>query len=759
MTMAMPVDARPVHLYAQDPEVLQWGLQFCRSLGQPAAAGGDAAGAALAPAAADSAAGVVKVAPEGEGAPLGLLLYTPPAWAALRAAGAGRRDEALRAWTAAHAPLVRVAALHPEVRMVNALALLHAPQALAGHLLDQPPQACRVAPLRVDRGTLSPLAAELAHREGAAHEQAEALYQELEAMASLDSEALGLAAAERGAAARELALLRAALAEAAQRQAELESELAGRQAAGTAQAEAVQALQARLAEGEAELASARAARSAGGQDADILRLQVQQMQDELEAQLEAQREAGQALAAREAELATLRETAAASAGEAELLQAELQRAQEELEAQWQAHREAIRKLKAAEEAAARDASEREAQAAELAALRARPSTDGEMLRLREALAAREIELGQLRNAGTRDAEQLQAAREALAARESGLVQAREALAARESELAQARGVLAARESELAQAREAQAASAREAAQLKSVREALAAREAELAEAREAQAASARESDLLLAQLHETQEELERLFLQKREDEQRLEQQAAAARESESHSQRRVEQLARELEAQRQEEAIARSEVGARVAAAARQRDELLRDNELHLQQIQQMRDELEQYYLAGRRLRAAQERQARQAAAMRQFLHAHQPETVRLDLRGEVAGDGWHEAEVDGRWSGPQTESRLRLPALAAGVYHVQLDVVDAIAPDILAGASVSLGGRQLPLEPLEPGLPAQLTGVVEVPPSDDLEWEVLLRTPRVLAPRELGIEDDRPLGLRVRSLAFTRLG
>ncbi|GAP35180.1 hypothetical protein [Piscinibacter sakaiensis] len=751
MTMAAPPDARPVSLHAQDPAVLAWAEAFCRAVGHRAVEAGAPAVPALRPepaASAEAVAAAATAAPEaGAAAPLGWLIYTPPSWAGLRGGAA-----ALPAWEAAHAPMLRTATLNPALRLVNVLALLHAPEALAAHLLDSPAEALQLGPLTLERGTLGPLAAELAPRGGdPAALQAEALYQSLEAMASLDGEALGLAAAERAAAAAELRDLRQALADAAQERMRRDAEQAA----------------------EAE------------REDRLLKLQLHQMQQELEAQLQAQREVEQRLQAaeqqgaaqaqaRDAELAAARAASDEAAREAGLLQGQLRQAQEELALQWQAQRDAVETLLATKEARAAAEAERDQHAQALAELRARPPVDPGLV---QRLAASEAEAARL------------------------AAEARERAAERDA------------------ARQAQAEQAARADRL----------EAELQPLRDAAAASQQEADLLLSQLHQVQEEFEAVFFKQRDEAQQAqavaqardalakerdallaertawagerktllgERDAArrerdglaterktllaertawtadreklarelAQRRAEAEAQRaqldgQVQQLAQEIEQQRIDRALAASAADERLQQAERQREALQRDGEGLLQQVQQLREELELYYRRHRSLQEAEEARRHQLRRLQAHAHALQPDTLRIDLRSAIDGDGWHEAEPDGRWTGPATSSRLHLPGLAAGAYHVQLEVVDALAPDVLDGAALAIAGVPVRLEALEPGLPARLMGLVELPDDGALEWELRLDTPRVLTPRETsGLPDDRLLGLRVRSLALTRL-
>ncbi len=149
-----------------------------------------------------------------------------------------------------------------------------------------------------------------------------------------------------------------------------------------------------------------------------------------------------------------------------------------------------------------------------------------------------------------------------------------------------------------------------------------------------------ENELLLTQLHQVQEELERLFLNNkaqdaalsettkqleaaRAEEQRLAKQLAAQSESNQAAERRVAALSAELEAVNAKERKLKDEFAAtqsaqraadkRIAALATElealrntaadQDDLKQENELLLTQLHQVQEELERYFLETQRLK------------------------------------------------------------------------------------------------------------------------------------------------------------
>lgn len=229
-------------------------------------------------------------------------------------------------------------------------------------------------------------------------------------------------------------------------------------------------------------------------------------------------------------------------------------------------------------------------------------------------------------------------------------------------------------------------------------------------------------DSLLAQLHRTQEALERA----------LERQQASAEPAQKPATEHAD------------------------AQAKRWQEE----NELLLLQLHQVQEELEHAMLDGRAaLAAVPAADPALLKLLRRSWLEHAPEEFSIDLCTDIAGDNWHDAEPDGRWAGPSPVSTLHLPPLGPGTYSVELFVVDAMHPDILAGAQLLLNGNAVTTEVLFDGsYPALILGGITVPSDTYEAWALQLRFPRTMSPIERGEEDYRQLALRVRWAKFTRL-
>ncbi|MBV5342531.1 hypothetical protein JZU68_02590, partial [bacterium] len=62
----------------------------------------------------------------------------------------------------------------------------------------------------------------------------------------------------------------------------------------------------------------------------------------------------------------------------------------------------------------------------------------------------------------------------------------------------------------------------------------------------------------------------------------------------------------------------------------------------------------------------------------------------------EIAGSNWYYPESDGRWAGPDRSSSIQLPLLRPGYYALNLDIVDAMAPEIVTDMELLLNGASL---------------------------------------------------------------
>ena len=283
-----------------------------------------------------------------------------------------------------------------------------------------------------------------------------------------------------------------------------------------------------------------------------------------------------------------------------------------------------------------------------------------------------------------------------------------------------------------------------------------------------------EGELLLNQLHQVQEELESHFLQWQTEIQAKQAEtqarqaeanakAEAIRQRDEHAQALADANAR-LHAAGQAEQQARQQLQALGQEKTRLTDqyqhqlrEAQEEGELLLVQLHQVQEELEQYFLKY-------QDQRQQFQAVSDFWRKHPPAEVWVDMRQTEDGHGWYEAEADGRWSGPDTTSAVALPPLGAGEYLLELQIADAMAPELVAGLqlqAVLADGQSLPVElvhefgPADRLYPMVSTGLLQLPDTPGV-WQLRLNLPEVISPATHGGDDTRQLGLRLQGLRLS---
>lgn len=253
------------------------------------------------------------------------------------------------------------------------------------------------------------------------------------------------------------------------------------------------------------------------------------------------------------------------------------------------------------------------------------------------------------------------------------------------------------------------------------------------------------SEALLVQLHEVQEELEKTFGE-------VERKNAALGSDYA-------KLSADLDAKSAEYGKLEGKMKA-----------LGDENALILQQLHQVQEELEHYFQKYQVLSSTKPPGAAPAkVGVRDATVAY--DTV-VDMRNFVDGQNWYNAEHDGRWTGPTEVSTLRLPAVAAGDYRLEFDIVDAMSRDILTGLSVKLDGKPLKLRGSKvfsgsklrlPFMRRRKLTYPQVVTADvrldgtgrgsELEFTV----PETISPVLRGSRDDRHLGIRLRKIAIVR--
>lgn len=254
----------------------------------------------------------------------------------------------------------------------------------------------------------------------------------------------------------------------------------------------------------------------------------------------------------------------------------------------------------------------------------------------------------------------------------------------------------------------------------------------------------KENKFLLLQLHNVQEELEHYFLQQGESLALSTQLNAQVTELQSQ----LVQVQRELASEKQ-----KPDLSSQLAT-------LEKENELLLLQLHQVQEELEHYFLKYMEITQGQSQPVEQIVG-----------DASVDLRQAFQGQNWYDAEVDGRWAGPEKFSILTLPKVKPGRYQIELEVVDAMTPEILKGTKFSLNGAHLTFVDTKPlpllsrligkkkKYPITLTACADIGLDQcnaglDLEFQF----PSVISPASRGSQDMRYLALRLKTVKLKPL-
>jgi hypothetical protein len=302
-------------------------------------------------------------------------------------------------------------------------------------------------------------------------------------------------------------------------------------------------------------------------------------------------------------------------------------------------------------------------------------------------------------------------------------------------------------------------------------------------------ANAQETELLLLQLHQVQEELESNFLQLNEKKQKeaalntqvnslnkqVSDKAAEATKQlaaeKSASDKAIAELTEKLTAAQKASAQQADQVkkleaelsNAKSAAVSqdnlaklqRQNKEQAEENELLLLQLHQVQEELENYFLKCQELEGSK---TRMPSISKTSIISYPLQAITVDMRDEIPGNNWYHAEVDGRWAGPGLVSTVQLPVLANGEYQLELDVADAMAPEILGTMEMLINNQPIPWDHVVGDYPmliqgkfhSQALGVAD-------NWTLTLQFKQNISPMDQGSDDDRQLAIRLRSVRLTR--
>lgn len=142
-----------------------------------------------------------------------------------------------------------------------------------------------------------------------------------------------------------------------------------------------------------------------------------------------------------------------------------------------------------------------------------------------------------------------------------------------------------------------------------------------------------------------------------------------------------------------------------------------------------------------------------------EFSKVIQPDTLDIDMRGDITGANWWDAEPMGRWAGPENQSSIQVPALRHGKYRLEISVVYEIDDGIIDGMHTSFNGSAIQLQRNGSELPCILVAEVDVQENYRLPfWSIKFEFSKLKTPREIGLPDDRRLAIMLDHIRLTRL-
>ena len=141
-----------------------------------------------------------------------------------------------------------------------------------------------------------------------------------------------------------------------------------------------------------------------------------------------------------------------------------------------------------------------------------------------------------------------------------------------------------------------------------------------------------------------------------------------------------------------------------------------------------------------------------------------QPEDLWIDLRKEEeVGINWYPAELDGRWTGPGSTSVVKIPPLAAGIYQLELEIVDCVDADLIDEVKLffncfeSFNKKFEWLSGDKGRFPCIASAKIECRETGE-HGEIALNVPFVQRPFLNSYEDFRLLGVRVKNIRIVKL-
>jgi|GEM_PF-6260794 len=217
---------------------------------------------------------------------------------------------------------------------------------------------------------------------------------------------------------------------------------------------------------------------------------------------------------------------------------------------------------------------------------------------------------------------------------------------------------------------------------------------------------------------------------------------------------------------------------------------LKKENELLLFQMHQVQEELERYFNKYQALKndnseplEAKREQTRNADADSKTLpQKPRRDHISIDLRSHINGTGWHNAEDHGRWAGLDSVSTIDFPGLRVNDYRMTLNVIDAMAVDIVRELKLQLDGNDLPfkikllsatggrfaslrrlkaeLQKIEKPFPIEISAHIpsRLVSEQSTHHQLKIVSPRTISPVLHGQQDTRNLSICVSTIEIAKL-
>ncbi len=133
--------------------------------------------------------------------------------------------------------------------------------------------------------------------------------------------------------------------------------------------------------------------------------------------------------------------------------------------------------------------------------------------------------------------------------------------------------------------------------------------------------------------------------------------------------------------------------------------------------------------------------------------------SLKINLCGEITGSNWFNAEADGRWAGPESESSILCPALGFGQYKVAITIENQITPNIIDDMVCTLNKQEIKLLGNSRQLPSIFTATVKIDENYLFPfWSLKFHFKKLESPSSQGSEDQRMLAIMVRSIEFNKV-